>query len=203
VVEYNPLLTSLLGCNTNLGFLGSKEQSKQALFYIGPYINKNGVKVIDALPLLAHAQHHALQHPSVADDSETTKRQVQYIVTRVLNKLNSLMEISDTQAALALLGMGPTVCSDIFSYYDLRSTKNFVLDEYFGKCRSLDDMGIRLDGVDDAESLGDADSYTSASIPSDSDDDDEEMDDVCDEMSVEGESCNEEGSQNRLIFENR
>jgi hypothetical protein len=202
VVEYNPLLTSLLGCNTNLGFLGSKEQSKQALFYIGPYINKNGVKVVDALPLLAHAQNHALQYSSVADDSETTKRKVQYILTRVLNKLNSLMEISDTQAALALLGMGPTVCSDIFSYYDLRSTKNFVLDEYFGKCRSLDDMGIRLDGVDDAESLGD-DSYSSVS----SDDDEEEMDNSCDGnlMDVDDDSCNgmDEGSENGRIIENR
>jgi len=199
VVEYNPLLTSLLGCNSNLAFLGSKEQSKQALFYIGPYINKNGVKVVDALPLLAHAQNHALQYPSVADDSDTTKRQVQYIVTRVLNKLNSLMEISDTQAALALLGMGPTVCSDIFSYYDLRTTKNFVLDQYFDKCRSLDDMGIPLDGVDDAESLGDADSYSS--VPSDGDE--EETHNSCDEMSVEGDSCNEEGSQNGCIIENR
>jgi len=199
VVEYNPLLTSLLGCNSNLAFLGSKEQSKQALFYIGPYINKNGVKVVDALPLLAHAQNHALQYPSVADDSETSKRQVQYIVTRVLNKLNSLMEISDTQAALALLGMGPTVCSDIFSYYDLRTTKNFVLDQYFDKCRSLDDMGIPLDGVDDAESLGDADSYSS--VPSDGDE--EETHNSCDEMSVEGDSCNEEGSQNGCIIENR
>jgi len=199
VVEYNPLLTSLLGCNTNLAFLGSKEQSKQALFYIGPYINKNGVKIIDALPLLAHAQNHALQYPSSADDAGTNSRLVQHVMTRVLNKLNCLMEISDTQAALALLGMGPTVCSDIFSYYDLRSTKNFVLDQYFGKCRSLDDMGIRLDGVDDAESLGDANSYSS--VPSD--DDEEETHNSCDEMSVEDNSCNEEGSQNGRIIENR
>ena len=123
-------------------------------------------------------------------------------MTRVLNKLNSLMEISDTQAALALLGMGPTVCSDIFSYYDLRSTKNFVLDEYFGKCHSLDDMGIRLDGVDDAESLGD-DSYSSVS----SDDDEEEMDNSCDGnlMDVDDDSCNgmDEGSENGRIIENR
>ena len=74
-----------------------------------------------------------------------------------------------------------------------------MLDEYFGKLDSLDDMGICLDGVDDAESLGDADSYSS--VPSD--DDEEEMDDICDEMSVEGDSCNEEGSQNVRIIENR
>ena len=38
VADYNPILTALMGCNTNALFLGSKEQSKGALFYIGPYI---------------------------------------------------------------------------------------------------------------------------------------------------------------------
>ena len=210
VVEYNPLLTSLLGCNTNLAFLGSKEQSKQALFYIGPYINKNGVKVVDALPLLAHAQNHALQYPSSADDADTNTRLVQYIMTRVLNKLNSMMEISDTQAALALLGMGPTVCSDIFSYYDLRSTKNFVLDEYFGQRDSLDDVGVRLDRVDDADSIGDEDSFATVSVLSDDGDEDNdrsEMDDGCDGdvMGVNDDSCSrmDGGSDNGRIIENR
>ena len=210
VVEYNPLLTSLLGCNTNLAFLGSKEQSKQALFYIGPYINKNGVKVVDALPLLAHAQNHALQYPSSADDADTNTRLVQYIMTRVLNKFNSMMEISDTQAALALLGMGPTVCSDIFSYYDLRSTKNFVLDEYFGQRDSLDDVGVRLDRVDDADSIGDEDSFATVSVLSDDGDEDNdrsEMDDGCDGdvMGVNDDSCSrmDGGSDNGRIIENR
>ena len=173
VVEYNPLLTALLGCNTNLSFLGSKEQSKQALFYIGPYINKNGVKVLDALPLLAHAQNHALQYPSSADDAGTDTRLVQHIMTRVLNKLNSLMEVSDTQAALALLGMGPTVCSDIFAYYDLRSTKNFVLDQYFGNYSTLADINIALDGTDDADWVGDEDSFAAGSVYGSSDDESE------------------------------
>jgi hypothetical protein len=189
VVEYNPLLTALLGCNTNLAFLGSKEQSKQALFYIGPYINKNGVKVVDALPLLAHAQNHALQYPSSADDAGTDTRLVQHIMTRVLNKLNSLMEISDTQAALALLGMGPTVCSDTFSYYDLRSTKNFVLDEYFGKFGSLADIDILLDGAENADWVGDDDSFSS--VPSDDDEDD--LDESCGEMDVDVDVSSDSG----------
>ena len=41
VTDYNPVLTSVMGCNTNSLFLGSREQSKGALFYIGPYICKN------------------------------------------------------------------------------------------------------------------------------------------------------------------
>jgi hypothetical protein len=104
VVDYNPLLTTLFGCNTNaLLFLGAKEQSRGALFYIGPYINKNGVGLIDALPLLLKAQEDVLLHPSVAEDSGTQKRNVQHTLTRTLNKLNSQMEVSDTQAAGALL----------------------------------------------------------------------------------------------------
>ena len=40
VVDHNKLLAALMGSNTNSLFLGSREQSKGALFYIGPYINK-------------------------------------------------------------------------------------------------------------------------------------------------------------------
>ena len=40
VVDHNKLLAALMGSNTNALFLGSREQSKGALFYIGLYINK-------------------------------------------------------------------------------------------------------------------------------------------------------------------
>jgi len=129
VVDYNPLLTALLGCNTNASFLGAKEQSRGALFYIGPYINKDGVAVIDALPLMLKAQEDVLLHPSVADDSGTHKRHVQHTLTRTLNKLNSQMEVSDTQAAGALLGLDARITSELFSYYDGKGYKNYILDE--------------------------------------------------------------------------
>ena len=35
VADYNILLAALMGCNTNSLFLGSREQSQSALFYIG------------------------------------------------------------------------------------------------------------------------------------------------------------------------
>jgi len=35
VADFNVLLTALMGCNTNSLFLGSREQSKSAVFYIG------------------------------------------------------------------------------------------------------------------------------------------------------------------------
>ena len=128
VVDYNPLLTALLGCNTNLLFLGAKEQSRGALFYIGPYINKNGVEVIDALPLILRAQEDVLLNPSVADDTGTDKRHVQHTLTRTLNKLNAQMEVSDTQAAGALLGLDARMTSEIFAYYDGKGYKNYIKD---------------------------------------------------------------------------
>ena len=40
VVDFNSVLTSVLGCNSNLLLLGSQAQSKAALFYIGSYITR-------------------------------------------------------------------------------------------------------------------------------------------------------------------
>jgi len=156
VVDYNPLLTALLGCNTNASFLGAKEQSRGALFYIGPYINKDGVAVIDALPLMLKAHEDVLLHPSVADDSGTNKRHVQHTLTRTLNKLNSQMEVSDTQAAGALLGLDARITSELFSYYDGKGYKNYILDE-LKKERA---RKRRLATITDEESV-DEDSFVS------------------------------------------
>ena len=128
VADFNVLLTALMSCNTNSLFLGSREQSKGALFYIGPYICKNGVQIIDSFDLLLEAQDYAKQYPSTAEDSSTDKRFVQYVLTRVLNKMNSLMEVSDTQAAAALLGLDAGMCSDIFISYDADAYLQQILD---------------------------------------------------------------------------
>ena len=69
VADYNPVLTLLMGCNTNSLFSGSREQGKGALFYIGPYICKNLVYIIDSFDLIIEAQEHASKYPSIADDS--------------------------------------------------------------------------------------------------------------------------------------
>jgi len=129
VVDFSPVLASLLGCNSNLLHLGSVEQSKAALFYIGPYINKDGVKITDALPIFMKAHEHALNFPSVADDSGTSKRHVQHVLTRVINKMNSLIEVSDTQIACSLLGMSAGLCSDEFVPCDIKAYLDFVIAE--------------------------------------------------------------------------
>ena len=147
VADFNSILTSVMGCNTNSLFLGSREQSKGALFYIGPYICKNLVEIIDSFDLLLEAQEYARKFPSRADNSHTEERFVQHVITRVLNKMNSLMEVSDTQAAAALLGLNAGICSDIFSAYDPSAYEKFVAQDFDSRCSGNDKLGD--DGHDD------------------------------------------------------
>ena len=102
-----------------LAFLRSREQNKGALFYIRLYTCKNLVQIIDSFDLIIEAQEHATKYPSVADDSGTQKCYVQHAMTRMLNKMNWLVEVSDTQAAAALLGTNAGICSDIFTFCDM------------------------------------------------------------------------------------
>ena len=151
VVDFNPLLTSLLGCNSNLLHLGSTEQSKAALFYIGPYINKDGVKITDALPLLLKAHEHALNFPSVADDSGTDKRTTQHTLTRALNRMNNMVEVTDTQAAAGLLGMGASLCSERFVVCDTDAYNKFVTGEIERTKNKLSCCGFDTSSDDETE----------------------------------------------------
>jgi len=145
VVQYNKLLTALLGCNTNSMLLGSTEQSKAATFYIGPYIDKNKNPLIESLDIVLKAMDLARKYPSVADDSDTPRRITQLIMTKILNQLNNLMEVSDTQAAAGLLGISAGMCSDKFVVYDANCHNNFVSDE----CKIFSTTDNTDSGTDD------------------------------------------------------
>ena len=96
VVDYNPTLTALLGCHSNTLLLGSSEQSKVASHYIGPYVDKNKTPLAESLDVVYEATEQAKKHPSIAEDTGTNTRFIQYVMTKILNKLCPLMEISNT-----------------------------------------------------------------------------------------------------------
>ena len=73
------------------------------------------MQLCESFDLLVEATEYEQKYPSQADDSSTSTRRVQFILTRVLNKLNDLIEISDTQAVAGLM----------------RSTRDSAL-KYFG-----------------------------------------------------------------------
>ena len=79
-----------------LAVFGVTRTKQGSAVYIGLYICKNLVQIIDSFDLIIEAQEHATKYPSVADDSGTQKRYVQHVMTRVLNNMNGLIEVSDT-----------------------------------------------------------------------------------------------------------
>ena len=89
------------------------------------------MQLCESFDLLVEATEHERKYPSQADDSSTSTRRVQFILTRVLNKLNDLVEISDTQAVAGLMRFDAGQCSEIFWVYDSRSMENFMIDEKY------------------------------------------------------------------------
>jgi hypothetical protein len=102
VVDYNPSLAGMLGSHSNSLLLGSHEQSKVAAHYVGPYVDKYKTSLADSIEVVHESLGHAINYPSVAEDAGTKSRFVQHVLTAIMNRLGSLMEISDTQISAAL-----------------------------------------------------------------------------------------------------
>ena len=102
LMEYNELITSLLGCNTAPIPMGCSEGAKSAMFYMIKYVTKDSVAVRESLAILVDAKKHIELYPSTAEDSGEAGRTARHFVERCVNQLQQ--EISDTQAAACLLG---------------------------------------------------------------------------------------------------
>ena len=160
VVDYNPALTAILGCHTNSLLLGSSEQAKAAAHYLGPYVDKDKTPLGETLEIIYEAMQYVKTHPSKADDAGTISRFAQFLLTRILDKLGSLIEYSDTQAAAGLIGLRTSISSEIFVGCDTDACINLVKNElFFNKetsrsCDSDDeeDCCSRPDEISDEES---------------------------------------------------
>jgi len=105
VVETSPIACALLACNTAAYLLGGLEQAKGILFYLVKYLTKDQTALTNSLAVIKYAAEKIGKYPSKAEDTGTDLRTGMHLLTVVHNKFNGLTEISDTQAAAALLGM--------------------------------------------------------------------------------------------------
>ena len=126
VVEYNPLVASILGCNTNVSILGSATQAKSILHYLLSYVTKTVNDITECLPLIFHARRNAQLYPSVAEDTETDRRAAQLFVHKILNEITGRVEVSSLMAALCILGGEAEMFSDQFSYVFVTSAIRYV-----------------------------------------------------------------------------
>jgi hypothetical protein len=134
VVEFSPALSGCLGCNTAIYILGAVEQAKAAMFYLVKYLNKDTVQLRNCLSIIHNARKHIRAYPSVADDTGTTKRSAQHFLTRCVNQLSLLMEVSDTQAAAHVLGMKSMIVTDkfwfVFILPAIRKNKHLYIENF-------------------------------------------------------------------------
>ena len=136
IVEHSQLMVNATGANVCTTPLGSAVQAKGALFYIAKYMAKPNVSLGHCLTTLNDSMEHVKEYPSRSKkDSGTDKRTVQHYITRTLNSLATQVEIADTQAAAALLGIRANVCTHSFMYFSphdaidyIRSLQSNVVD---------------------------------------------------------------------------
>ena len=126
ITEFNDTITNLTGSSVNAIFLGNSIQARNAMYYLTTYVTKNKVQMGNCLTALNEASKHVKKYVSTAEDTGTKKRTTQHILSRVLNSMNRHMEVSDTQAVLALLNQGAPMCSDTFSYYAATAAVYYV-----------------------------------------------------------------------------
>jgi hypothetical protein len=105
MVCVSPVCSAALGCNTAALPLGPAHKAKVVLFYMVEYLNKNKVALRHAAAIVKYALDKMRAHPSTAIDVGTEMRSGQHLLSIILNKLNGLFELTNTQAAAMATGM--------------------------------------------------------------------------------------------------
>ena len=140
VVEHSPIVSYCTGSHNNATPLGSSEQGKAAAFYLGPYFMKSKFDLQQCLVLFCDVQKHNDIYKSTATDVDTNNnRATMYFLERVLNKLSLLMEVSDCQAAAALLGLPTEIRSDNLAYVGPHESIAYMQHRRLEELRKYDD----------------------------------------------------------------
>lgn len=133
MVCFNPTCTTIYGSNSANYILGSTNESINSSYYLVPYVGKNNFQVMQALSSLQAAKRKFDQIGSQAMDRDTDERELKFIITNVLNKMDLTMEISDMQACSVLLGGTTELCSDTFDWINI---EDFI--KYVNKSKEFD-----------------------------------------------------------------
>ena len=162
IVEFNELVSAHLGCNSNVGLLGSEEQSKNSLCYLLKYVTKSTTGIIHSASLILAARRHIEAFPSVAENTGTDERTAMQLLNRVTNKISCAIEVSSHMAALAILGAPSEFVSCSFQKVFIQEAATFALRHpSFNDCEPDDDMEFRdLPGdewVEEGEEASDED----------------------------------------------
>ena len=126
VAAFCPPLSYCTGSHNNSSLLGSIDQSMSALFYLIPYEAKPKFPLEQSLSIINNTLQHIVHHVSRADDSGTIQRTVKHFLTRAINKLHLLIEISDWEMVAKIIGLPSMITSEKYSIADPSSLPNLL-----------------------------------------------------------------------------
>lgn len=116
-VEFNPITTALLRCNTCTQVLSTESQAKAAAFYIAQYMSKQPYSLQNICPFILQAEQEFAKYGSTATDAGAADRKAKNMLQKIINKF-VILEISDQQATAAVLGHDSFICSHKFTFVE-------------------------------------------------------------------------------------
>ncbi|CAK0867394.1 unnamed protein product [Prorocentrum cordatum] len=132
LVEYCPILSGCLGCNTAPLLLGAGESAQAAGMYMCKYMVKDAYELAASLSVLADARDHIDRYPSSAVDADTSDRAAKHFLQRVLN--SAATELAPTQAAAIALGTSSSGHSHSFVNAYVWDAVHLLLEIQRGGC---------------------------------------------------------------------
>ena len=84
MAETNPLLASLLNCNTNVQLVGSLSAAMSVLQYLSGYLSKNPIELCNFVSCIIAARRRCKRYDSIADDAGTEDRNAKFLAQKVV-----------------------------------------------------------------------------------------------------------------------
>ena len=141
-VECNTITTALVRCNTSMQMLMASTQSKTAAFYMANYMSKQPYPLQNIIPVIYQADKEHKIYGSTATDAGCRSRKAKNLLQKIINK-HGILEISDQQAAAAVLGYDSFLSSHKFAFVEPRKA--------IAKLHELQHELNDIDEIDDSD----------------------------------------------------
>ncbi|KAF5340024.1 hypothetical protein D9611_012445 [Ephemerocybe angulata] len=128
MTQYNPTITFLMKCNTDIKFIGSGADAKAFMYYVTDYITKAPLSMHAGLTALSYAIRQGearLALPSQGSGTVDHKR----AVTIAVNSMLGRQEISHPQVMSYILGGGECYTSESFQAINWAEVLRYVTEQ--------------------------------------------------------------------------
>ena len=111
IASYNPVVTFLLQCNTDIKFVGSGEAAKALIYYVTDYITKASLPAHIGIGALSYAIQKTNERNQTVSEDIASKG----ALTATVNRMISRLEMSHPQVMSYLVGGGDVYRSHTFN----------------------------------------------------------------------------------------